>query len=727
MMRRLWRAWCVVGVIAATTVGHPSERTMASEVPPPVTICNLRLSVTQLRTCGSMVAFTVRESEQGRVDLNGDGDAGDAVMHLFESATMTLTNLKMAVFDLLSYSFLIDVDGVVFSVMESAQGGADLNNDGDSEDHVLHVYNSVYHTMTNLQLAAYPQSFRVDGPIVAFAVDEGAQGHGDLNGDGDDDDKVLHVHDIKQGTTRNLRLWADDTNLGNLRLDGLSLAWLVRELDQGLDLNGDGDTHDFVVHFHDVASGVTKNIGYAVEQSGLQLCGTKVAFAVREALEDLNGDRDTSDSVIHVYDHGTGNVINLGLALEEGIGPRMDVSDTVLAFGVYENAQGHVDLTGDGDSVDLVAHVYDVATGRTENLAIGIDEFISDGVHVDGDTVAFQIVEKDPGGNLGGSDLNDDGDLDDTTVFVYNSQNDVLKNLGLAVRGDFQAVHVEGTSVVFRVFEDDQGDSDLNGDGDSLDSVMHWFDRETGITTNLGLEASGYSYQSVQFNEPFAAFEVGESAQANTDFDGDGAVDGFVVHVFDAMSGTTTNLGLSAPFFSLFSEFPAYVVGKGVTAVAVPEKVVDLNLDGDTADRVIHVAYGLPGDCGNLGRVGNGCPGSGGFTPALALTGCPAPGFGVTLSVTNGLGGAPALVFFGMEADETGIGDECMLLFSSPLAAILGPVTLSGMGPGDGSFVLGHTVHRAHAPGSFVAQGFIIDSGTVTGFSNTNAVQVIIP
>ena len=36
---------------------------------------------------GSRVAFVVRESDQGGIDLNGDGDTGDRVLHLYDIST----------------------------------------------------------------------------------------------------------------------------------------------------------------------------------------------------------------------------------------------------------------------------------------------------------------------------------------------------------------------------------------------------------------------------------------------------------------------------------------------------------------------------------------------------------------------------------------------------------------------------------------------------------------
>ena len=88
-----------------------------------------------------------------------------------------------------------------------------------------------------------------------FDVSEGGQSE-DLNGDGDTEDRVVHIHDLSIGETTNLQLDADRTNVR------LSQDWLVlrvEESSQGQDLNGDSDTSDWVVHVHNLSAGETTN------------------------------------------------------------------------------------------------------------------------------------------------------------------------------------------------------------------------------------------------------------------------------------------------------------------------------------------------------------------------------------------------------------------------------------------------------------------------------------
>src|SRR5438874_12739824 len=82
--------------------------------------------------------------------------------------------------------------------------------------------------------------------------------------------------------------------------------------------------------------------------------GDWVAFLVPEENRDLNGDGDTKDSVLHVVDVRTLQVINLGLAGDpllaaQNAGPPVAIAGNTLAVLVSEQYQGNKDLNGDGD------------------------------------------------------------------------------------------------------------------------------------------------------------------------------------------------------------------------------------------------------------------------------------------------------------------------------------------------------------------------------------------
>src|SRR5205814_395539 len=88
---------------------------------------------------------------------------------------------------------------------------------------------------------------------------------------------------------------------------------------------------------------------------------TSPATAPGEGTTDFNGDGDTGDSVVQVYPvtapSGTAWT-NVGQAADT-----VDVAGSVVAFITPEAAQGHQDLNGDGDTTDRVLQVYDADAG----------------------------------------------------------------------------------------------------------------------------------------------------------------------------------------------------------------------------------------------------------------------------------------------------------------------------------------------------------------------------
>jgi hypothetical protein len=219
-------------------------------------------------------------------------------------------------------------------VSENQQGAGVLNGDGDAADAVVHVRGLNPPTgWRNLGLAA--DSLDVNGNLAAFLVPEKAQGAVSLNGDGDLDDRVVHVHDAAagpNGTTTNLGLAAEDFVLGAPTIVDCGagptlrqvLAMRVSETAQGAgSLNGDGDTIDDVlyVYAYDVAAHAGTLIAtmQAVTPCRLPACdprfpyrvtGDTVTFLTLEAEQgaDLNGDGDMTDLILQHLDVCTGIV-----------------------------------------------------------------------------------------------------------------------------------------------------------------------------------------------------------------------------------------------------------------------------------------------------------------------------------------------------------------------------------------------------------------------------------
>jgi hypothetical protein len=124
---------------------------------------------------------------------------------------------------------------------------------------------------------------------------------------------------------------------------------------------------------------------------------------------------------------------------------------------------------------------------------------------------------------------------------------------------------------------------------------------------------------------------------------------------------------------------------------------------------------------------GTGCAGSGGIGPVLSMAGCAQPGKLVVMGLTQGLGGAAAFLLFGAGPATITLPSGCTLLTQPLLPTMVGPVPLSGSGPGGGLVVLSGTIPPGTPPVTIYIQGFVIDPGTPAGYSASNGVVLTVP
>lgn len=335
-------------------------------------------------------------------------------------------------------------------------------------------------------------------------------------------DGVLHASLGGTGTSANLGLavpgLAGDATLlatvnPKLAARGDHSAFLVSESEQGEDRNGDGDTLDWILHAFDVSPGALRNLALAVEppliQNGglgpkrppaMKLTDETLVFHVSEKKQgntDLNSDGNLGtstldDTALFVHVLGTPIVRNLGLTAWQ-----YEEVGGLLAFEVLESMQGQ-DLNQNGTQSDLVAHVHDVAAGTTWNLGVATVRPFDIGrgfrdlspFQIHGHWVALPVIE-----SASGSDSNGDGDAVDTVLFLANASTHQLVSTGLAVAADElqdadrARFHPSGILALL-VSEKGQGNTDLNGDGDVLDLVLHFLDPETGELLSAGVAAT---------------------------------------------------------------------------------------------------------------------------------------------------------------------------------------------------------------------------------------------
>jgi Tol biopolymer transport system component len=300
------------------------------------------------------------EAGEASQDLTRDGDLDDTVLRVFQLAPRGIRTLCSAGQTTVAGATAAFLRPESAGVAIGCPGGPDLNGDGDAEDDVAHLARP-NGPVENLGRAAIAVALSND--FVATLTSESAQGGTDLNGDGDVADAVLETRTVGGNGWQSPAQAADVVDVS-----GALVAILTPEKDQGaIDLNGDGDTDDRVLQLFDAATTVTTNVGRAAEE--FELGGTPgdelVAFRVREASQqdDLNGDGDQADDVLQIYDVGRMCLLETLQAVIpcpfEACDPRVPykVRDDTVTFLTLEGRQGE-DLNRDGDMADVVLQVF---------------------------------------------------------------------------------------------------------------------------------------------------------------------------------------------------------------------------------------------------------------------------------------------------------------------------------------------------------------------------------
>ncbi len=259
------------------------------------------------------VIVAITEGGHFNQDLNTDGDPFDAVLAWVDTTTApgTLNIVPIAVGGVPS---VIDGARGLFAVSEANEGifdGTDLNQDGDDDDQVLHRLDTTTGAITNLGLAVASMTLRDDDAIVS--VIEASNGTGPLNEDGDTDDSVLRYVRLDTLSSRNLAIVSTDFAFVRPALNDLRLAVILNE-GQSVpfgDLNQDGDTDDRVLVLIQVNSdgGVPVVVAPTPEVSDtaaadllppLEITPDVFLIPTSEAAagQDRNGDADLGDTVL---------------------------------------------------------------------------------------------------------------------------------------------------------------------------------------------------------------------------------------------------------------------------------------------------------------------------------------------------------------------------------------------------------------------------------------------
>lgn len=493
---------------------------------------------------GDWAAFAVPEESR---DLNGDGDTEDDVLFVADVLRLQARTLGAAVNSALIADeehppVAIAGATLVALVSESNQANRDLNGDGDAKDNVLHVFDLAARTVTRTGLAG--EEVQIWGTSACLLTPE-EEGQRDLNGDGDIGDKIFQVYDTKTGQTWNSGLSGTSFYLAEDRaavMTAESRGGVMRPqpgaapsaLAAGRDLNGDGDASDVVAQLVNLK---THKIDNSRMDSSFAVALTPRLFAsavseARQGGKDLNGDGDTADHVLMVVDLSNMQTIPTTWDASGDV----VASGTLVAFVTEEPRQGvpqslqpasaavpgkpalrGQDLNADGDARDGVAQIFDLTTRTVTNLG----QDASQGILVSNGRVAMITDEA----NQARRDLNGDKDTNDLVVQMYDVTRARLSCLKTAVGGAFAFT---GNLLAFSIVEEDQGKLDLNGDRDTDDEIVHVYDAGSGRLMN----SRQACLDIIATSDRAAAFFTSEYDQGVRDLNGNGNAEDNICQVY---------------------------------------------------------------------------------------------------------------------------------------------------------------------------------------------------
>jgi Tol biopolymer transport system component len=419
-----------------------------------------------------------------------------------------------------------------------------------------------------------------DGRFVAFQSN--AFNFGGTDYDFDD----IFVHDRRTGeTTRisrpqffsELSFPSPGSIAPSISADGRIIAY--ESLSSTLverDTNDDSDifVHDRTLHTTvrinlTVDGGETEGRSYNVSMSS---DGRYVAYD-SAAVDLVPGDTNDSGDVF-VYDRATATTSRISIASDGTQGndssflPRISADGRFVAF--YSIASNLVAATDTNGATDAFLH--DRVTGSTVCLSLKVDGSFSTGgisfgspptLSDDGRTAAFESLAADliPGDRFEnedivvteprtdpGADATGDGDVDDAVLRAM----DVRNGAGPVTIAPAGRASISGSTAAFLRPEAADA-SDLNGDGDITDRVVH----VAGFGTPL--RNLGRSGVDVALSADTLAALISERDDGDRDLTGDRDRDDDVVAVRRLDEAAWTDLGIAAASFRLAGNVVAFL------------------------------------------------------------------------------------------------------------------------------------------------------------------------
>lgn len=429
-------------------------------------------------TLGPHLLVAVSELQTG-ADLNGDGDTNDFVAHHVDAATDAVANLGFAVVGRMLAS---DVR-FAFLVPEGGQNATDLDGDGDANDAMWFFFDPARPPGPTNPSPVGVVSSAAPLPAIATTggflfVESEAAANLDRNADGDRVD-LLAVTFSEANLALQFRLVPVAVARPLVARAGRVL-FCAPEAAQGSDFNLDGDSIDTVLVGLDFTTPAALLVPVgpgrprSVANLPYALTDGEAVYLVDEASEgasDLNGDGDATDAVFVSFRFGVlgETVPQPAFACTAALGIGAGADRAVV--GVDETAQRNTNLNGDLDTNDsLVGWVHTSAAPVTLHFLPRAMALLTP--RVEGARALFAVQEIADG--ITGTDHNGDGDKADNALFVLDTSSTpgTATSFSLAV----VTLALVGDDALVGVPEAGQSAGDLNGDSDVNDVVLRYFD-----------------------------------------------------------------------------------------------------------------------------------------------------------------------------------------------------------------------------------------------------------
>ena len=248
------------------------------------------------------------------------------------------------------------------------------------------------------------------------------------------------------------------------------------------------------------------------------------------------------------------------------VGSNVAAAGSITAISAIESQDGQ-DLNGDGDTNDRVLLIHDQATGILTNSGVVIT---GNDIATDGETVVFLRSER-----IDYVDRNGNGRPTDTVLAYYQIASAQLFFTSVVpyTAGSLPDFSVGGEHILF-VSRENSFSPDYNGDGDTNDTVIRYWDMNSNQAYNTPL-ASAWGV----VEDGVIATRIYETA--NLDANSNGLANEVVYVTYD-IATTQINAILAVPPFNLTNvgAYPALDDGNYYFRARESQTNSDLNGDG---------------------------------------------------------------------------------------------------------------------------------------------------